>query len=1092
MLNDVIKGDVDLVEVASVLPAYLHKGMPFERFNKMQSNCLEAWNSDSNLLVSAPTGSGKTVCFELAILREVHKVVGLLETKHLGSNGLGRKFVFIAPTKALCSEKADSWRERFGYLGLQVEMITGDVDSSTADFRLQKADLLLTTAEKWDSITRNRNIESSSDVAGQIALLLLDEVHQLGDSRGSTFESVVTRMLVASDESKRQASAFGALTPVGALRVVAVSATIQNCEEVAAWLRVPPDCLKQFDQSYRPVALEFTAIGYYIRNRWQSAKVFDDGILNVLKQFGGGKPALVFCPSRRQCGLSAEAMVERLQNPGISVIEVGNVLTNNLKVQERRDLGREAAKCKDSSLASLLRNGVAVHNAEMTPENRRLVERLFRLSLIQCLFSTSTLAQGVNLPARLVVIAGTAVYHDGSLQEYDRNIMMQMCGRAGRPGLDTRGVAVIMTAKATVQQYENLDSFPPSEICSQLESKLEESLNAEIARQFVTDIPSAVFFLTNTFFCVRSQKMYEKECGNNPEKLRANIRSKAVATVDALSKMNLVRFDDDCYGVSSTAVGICMAKYCISFKAMQQLTRDIPNAVTPSQVLRMIATCPDAVQGICVRRSEKRMLNSINELIRFPIRGKVKEPTDKIVVLLQMVMGDVEARGVDFSLRSEALRLVENVSRVCSCILLLSVEQAIETPYQAQKAILQVCRGLLNRCFWDGPNPLRQIPEVTPVVVKALVKSGLGTIASVAEAECSRLDKVVPSTARFGQRVLDRLKSFPKFHVEIVVQCEEASERKSRQIEVRVALSAQVGHWKPSHMQRGEGFVLVGSHSVGLVGSTRFKLRDGDQKLFFPVRRANWPRRGQWMDVIVGSDVYPGLDVSARLDFDMMNDDRAMKSRTVAANPCGQRRQASTVGRRLTLESSRLSKRLKQTKFPRMLVGTVDELLGSKVGKARAVQHTSPEVAPGVAKTCAIIPKACSPKRTGNVEERLKVKDSESNGQEDGSNDGAETDVSLENVAVAQLVRLSYAKQKDTHEADASFENVPIAQLSKLKRMNKHGVEREVCVKKAEIVRPSQAKDGQEVGSHSKQDMHAATSSLNIGREYDDVFRNLF
>lgn len=916
--------DVLPCEVASVLPAYLRPAVPYENFNKLQVECLEAWNSDSNLLVSAPTGSGKTMCFELALLRRLHVALESSEAKHLGPSGLNGKVVFVAPTKALCTERGDDWKRRYAYTGLRVEIITGDVNVSTSDSTLLNADLVITTAEKWDSLTRNIGSHTTSDIMSQICLLLLDEVHQLGDSRGAIMESVVTRMLATSDEVKRNASSVTGATPIASLRVIAVSATVKNVKDVGIWLRVDPDHVKEFDQSYRPVELEYKLLGYHIRNPWQASKVYDSRTLEVLRNFGDGKPALVFCPSRRQTSLSANALVERLNRDSPDAATQGNTLTRHLSLEQRHRLRSYAAKCSDRALATLLPSGVAMHNAEISPENRNLVERLFRDSLVLCLFSTSTLAQGVNLPARLVVIAGTTVYRNGALQEYDRNLLLQMSGRAGRLGLDTKGVVAIMTSKSSVRRYDNIQKAVPANIESQLESRLEECINAEIARQFITDVPSAVFFLTNTFFWIREKKRHRSEFQNDENKLRALITSTAVAVVNKLANTHLVRFDDDYFGVSSTSAGLTMAKYCLSFETLQLLMTEIPKVSSPAQVLRIISASAEVLDGLCIRRAEKKRLNEMNEFIRLPVRGRVKEPVDKAVILLQMILGDnIETNTIDFALRSEALRLMQSVSRVCSCLTSLILDLSLKVPYEAMFSVLQVCRGLTNHCYWDGPTVLRQIPGISPAKTKALAKHGISTIGALARADFGVIDDLLCVKAPFGKRLLERLKEFPKFHVQTVVRRHPEPGGQISQIEVHITVSAQIGHRKPRQRKGERGFVLVGSHSRGFIDAKTFRLEEVSQHFVFHVPPDGSPRRGKWIDVIVGSDSIIGIDECARFPQEEGNEGLTQSQVIPSQNPMSKavkELRASGQASKLLVTHGRVSKRFVQT--------TVSQALG--------------------------------------------------------------------------------------------------------------------------------------------------------------------
>lgn len=896
-----------LIDVPSLLPRYLRSAIPYQTFNRVQSECLEAWSSDENLLVSAPTGSGKTVCLELAILRHVHKVLEFSDAKRLGSNGFNGKAVFIAPTKALCSEKQEEWRNKFSFIGLRVEAVTGDIGISASDSKLSNADLILTTAEKWDSVTRNIGFHNTTDLTSQISLLLLDEVHQVGDSRGATFESVVTRMLVASDESRRTSFSL----PVSHLRVIAVSATIGNMQDVGQWLRVKRECIKEFDASYRPVDLEYKVIGFNIRNRWQASKVYDSRMLQALHQFGDKKPALVFCSSRRQTAISAKALVESLKSNAPDLVDHGNELTSHLLVEQRRRLFNSAMVCQDKVLANLLPNGVAIHNAEMNLQNRHLVERLFGESLIQCLFATSTLAQGVNLPARLVVIAGTAVYHDGELKEYDQNMLLQMCGRAGRAGLDSRGTVAIMTAASTVALYENIGRAKPAIVKSQLVSCMEECFNAEIARQSITDVPTAVSYLKKTFFWVQEEKKGGQTEENGREQTDSRAASVVLRIINRLTQTNLVFHDEDRFGLGSTVAGKYMAKYCLSFSTMKYLTEEIPSAFSPLQILRVIASTADALKDVVIRRSEKKKLNEWKENLRLPVRGKVKDPTDKVVILLQMLMGDqLDSSNVEFSFRSEALHLSQSISRICGCLISLILDHGLELEYASLFAVLQLCRSLPNRTFWDGPTVLRQIPGITTAYARLLNKKGIHTIETLASISQDQIDNIVAANAPVGQRICEHLRTLPNFHLRTEVHRDPSRDNTVVRIDVNVTLSAQIGRWGPRQRRGERGFVLVGSHARGLIDVQTFGMDATEHNFSFDVPPDRDSRLGKWIDIQVGCENVVGTDKKVTIHLDRV---RSEFGSEVLPSKGASLRNSLRQSSNLSVTCGRVSKRRIQT-----------------------------------------------------------------------------------------------------------------------------------------------------------------------------------
>lgn len=221
------------------LPDRMRSIFGFELFNAVQSKCYSAaFETDDNVVLSAPTGSGKTVIMELAICR----LLSTIKNEDF-------KVVYQAPTKSLCNERYRDWTAKFRTLNLQCAELTGDVEFAQLK-AVQTAHVIITTPEKWDSVTRKWR--DNARLMQMIKLFLVDEVHILNESRGATLEAVVSRMKFAGS----------------GVRFVALSATVPNSEDIAIWLgRNPttqhlPAYREVFGEAFRPVTLEKHVIGY--------------------------------------------------------------------------------------------------------------------------------------------------------------------------------------------------------------------------------------------------------------------------------------------------------------------------------------------------------------------------------------------------------------------------------------------------------------------------------------------------------------------------------------------------------------------------------------------------------------------------------------------------------------------------------------------------------------------------------------------------------------------------------------------------------------------------------------------------------------
>ena len=451
-------------------------GFPFEP-DDFQKEAFQVIDEGKSVVVCAPTGAGKTVIAEHAIQKALEE---------------GSRLFYTTPLKALSNQKFNDFGEKYGRD--KVGLLTGDTS-----FR-RDAQIVVMTTEVFRNMLYGTNLGAVADNLKDVKYVVLDEVHYMNDEdRGTVWEESII------------------YCPTN-VQIIALSATVANCEELTAWINnVHPEC-KLVNTDFRPVPLRFyyydssqpdkllpllTPTGALNNKIKPEPRLFGKNknkrknpVRNVVRNLAAQDmlPAIYFTFSRKKC----DEQMEQCANLCLVTLEEQQEIKGIID-----DYIAENYYLAENKYIEYLLNGVASHHAGLLPGWKVLVEKLFQKGLIKVVFATETLAAGINMPARSTVISAISKRTDSGHRQLTASEFLQMSGRAGRRGMDKIGyVTIVGNSRQTPQDVADLVLSGANDLESKFSPRysmvlnLLQRFNLDEAKQLI--VKSFGYFSSNT------------------------------------------------------------------------------------------------------------------------------------------------------------------------------------------------------------------------------------------------------------------------------------------------------------------------------------------------------------------------------------------------------------------------------------------------------------------------------------------------------------------------------------------------------------------------------------------------------------------
>ncbi|RNA15787.1 U5 small nuclear ribonucleo helicase -like protein [Brachionus plicatilis] len=684
----------------------------FDFFNAIQTQVFNAvYNTDENVFVGAPTGSGKTIIAEFAILR--------LFNQHQHN----AKCVYIAGKQELCHAVQRQWEAKFA--DKKVVMLTGE--TSTDLKLLAKGNVIVSTPINWDIISRRwkqrKQVQS-------VQLFIVDELHLIGGEHGPVLEIICSRMRYISSQIERN------------IRLLALSSSVANAKDLAQWLYCNSTSTFNFHPNVRPLPLQVHIQGFNITHNATRLVAMAKPVFQCIQRHAvNQKPVIVFVPSRKQAKVTAVDIVTY----SVAAMANAQILDNQAMLSSSKfchvpseQLDAIVDKLDDKTLRETLSNGVGYVHEGTSDLDRRIVQKLFESGAIQIVVCSRNLCWSLQIHSYLVIIMDTQYYNgqEHAYEDYAISDILQMCGRANRPLVDTDSKVVLMCQTAKKNFYKKF-LYEPLPVESHLDKCLHDHFNAEIVTKTIENKQDAVDYLTWTLLYRRMTQNpnYYRLTGVTHRHLSDHLSELVESTLTDLEQSKCIAIEDE-IDVSPINLGMIAAYYYINYRTIELFSKTLTSKTKIRSLLDIVASAAE-FEHLAIRHHEDTLLKQISLKLPSKLDAKAKfndphakfnDPHVKANVLLQSHLSRV-------ALSAELQQDLNDILIVCvrliqACVDVLSTNGWL-SPALAAMELSQMC----TQAMWNKDSYLKQLPHFTSDVIERCKQKNIESIFDIMDME---------------------------------------------------------------------------------------------------------------------------------------------------------------------------------------------------------------------------------------------------------------------------------------------------------------------------------------------------------------------
>ncbi|WFD43545.1 RNA helicase [Malassezia psittaci] len=702
----------------------------FTTLNPIQTQTFHAlYQTDQSVLVCAPPGTGKGVCLEMALARHWQQE----------SNSESSRAVCLVPFQSMVAPRVTQWQKRFNKHNIAA--LTSDVTTNLQ--LLQSAELVVTTPEQWDVLSRRWR---QRKLVQSVSLYLLQDLQLLSDEHfGPVYEVVCSRIrfIAAQLESK--------------CRIVGAAACLANALDVGHWLGVERENCFHFAPSARVVPMEVHLQTFTIPHFASLMIAMAKPAYLAITEYAPSQPVLVFVPSRKQSMLTANDLLMYAQADSDP-----DAMPPFLNI-DAEHLAPHLAKIQDEELRACVSQGVAFYHQGLAREDRRIVQRLFDAGAIQVLVASKDTVWTLECRAHLVLLLSLQTYEGKEHRyiDYPLTDMVEMVGKCTVPG-DQGNARCMLFCQANRKEYFKKFLAEGLPLESQLHTHTQDFLNAEIVAHTVQDKQAAVDILTWTLMYRRLQKNPQAYgcLGRDMQNIADFLSELVESSLQELEQSKCIAIEDDS-DVSALNLGMIASYYNVACATMDVFQLSLSGTTKLRGMLEILSAATE-FDTIPIRHHEDALLRRIYD--RVPLKlDKINytSPYHKTFILLQAHFSRLRLPADLAQDQQVILHKVLTLLNACVDVMssgaFLNAIVAMELSHMCVQAV------------WDRDSPLRQVPHFSSDTIQRCQAKGIDDVYALSDAlpdmSVSERDELLQMSKRQLADVAQFTNEFPYIEV---------------------------------------------------------------------------------------------------------------------------------------------------------------------------------------------------------------------------------------------------------------------------------------------------------------------------------------